>query len=183
MIGRAMQLQYLGRVADRKAPRLVEAWIADRDPGQPRPNAIEVNVLMTKNQLSQLASTLDAVLKKGEESRGQSSAFFKRLRMVPALVSRQPEKVDPDNVQRLADVVGLNEMLGGLPFSSLLMSTTEERWMAMSGSEQREFLDRLETLLELYRSYNSDRSLWFDLEGTPSNSGDDVMQVRLDDLP
>jgi len=183
MLGRSMQLQFLGRVGNRQAPRLIEAWVADRDPDKSRPNVVKVNALITKNQQSQIVEALETVLRKGEETRGNSKDFFNQLRSVPAIVTRTPQEVDSAKIERIVQFGGLDEYLEGLPYKSQLMEMTEQRWISMQISEQRELLDRLQAKIELYRSFNADRARWVDLERTPSDPGDDVMQIPLDSLP
>lgn len=182
LLGRGMQLQYLGRTGSEQAPRLVDAWITDRDPGQPRPNVVEINTLVTKNQLSLIAEAVKTVLAKGEETRGRSRDFFNQLRMVSAMTTRLPQEVDAARLDRLIEFNGINEYLEGLPYKSQLTDMTEQRWISMQASEQRELLDRLESKLNEYAQFNGDTSRWKPLDDR-QGSGEEVMQIPLDSLP
>ncbi|WP_455183927.1 vWA domain-containing protein [Azospirillum palustre] len=182
LLGRGMQLQYLGRTGSAQAPRLVEAWITDRDPGQPRPNVVKINTLVTKNQLSLIADAVRTVLAKGEETRGRSRDFFNQLRMVSAVTTRLPQEVDAARLERLIEFNGINEYLEGLPYKSQLTDMTEQRWISMQASEQRELLDQLESKLNEYAKFNAQPLLWKPLDGR-QGSGEEVMQIPLDSLP
>ena len=54
LVGRAMQLAYLGRMEGSTPPRLFSAWVTDRDITDPSRKTLDVRVLITKNQLSDL---------------------------------------------------------------------------------------------------------------------------------
>ncbi|MBP2295258.1 vWA domain-containing protein [Azospirillum rugosum] len=181
-LGRTMQLRYLGQASGRQAPRMLDAWMADRDIGQKRPNALEIKVLISKRQLSQIALALEEVIRKGEETRGRSRDFFNQLRMVSALVSHGQQDPDGSKIERLIEFGGLNELLDGLPYRSQLMEMTEQHWISMPPGEQRMLLDALETRIKLYRDYNNDPKRWTDLEGSDDRNND-VMQIPLDQLP
>ena len=53
-LGHAMELEYLGRVGDTGAPDVLQAWITDVDLKDPLRRSLEVRVLLTKNQLSDM---------------------------------------------------------------------------------------------------------------------------------
>lgn len=183
LIGRSMQLQYLGEVGKRQAPRVVDAWIGDRDPAHKFANAIAVHALITKNQLDQIARAIDTIKQKGEESRGRSTDFFSQLRIISSIGLRNADNVNETKIERLAEFGGIDEYIDGLPYISELLATTEERWISKRASEQREFLDRLDALRKNYAEYAANERLWTDIEGTAGNTGDDVMQIPLEDLP
>jgi hypothetical protein len=61
LLGLAMQLAYLGRQQGARAPELIDAWAIDRDLEHPTSKSLEVRVLLTKNQLSDLQVALPPV--------------------------------------------------------------------------------------------------------------------------
>lgn len=181
-LGRTMQLRYLGQVGERQEPRIIDAWMADRSVGQPRPTAMRVNILITKQQLSQVADALREIIRKGEETRGRSRDFFAQLRSISALLSFGQQAPDAIRIERLVEFGGLNELLAGLPYNSRLTEMTEEHWISMPPAEQRMLLDQLEGRIELYGKYNSDSSRWQNLDNSHDVSNY-VMQIPLDELP
>ncbi len=180
--GRAMQLAYLGRQAGTKAPSLFEAWIADRDLTDPSIATFSVRVLLSKNQLSDLKSALEAILEAGESTRMSPSQFFGQLQTAAALLSRNPEEVGRAQVKKLADLGVLGEYLDDLPYRSKVMEITEDDWLSWSLGQQREFLDELRSKVRLYEDFNDEVSLWVALDGGRV-PGDAVYPVPLIALP
>lgn len=178
LVGRAMQLAYLGRQRGTQAPDVFEAWIADRDFTDPRRAALEVRVLLTKNQLSDLTDVLNAVLEAGESAATSPDEFFGQLRSAVARLANDPSAViDADN---LGDLLG--EYLEDLPYQSQLMEIDEQTWLSMSPGAQREVLDNIRYKLRLYRRLHDQVDLWVALyDGSPE--GETVYPVPLDALP
>ena len=178
LVGRAMQLAYLGRQRGTQAPDVFEAWLADRDFTDPRRAALEVRVLLTKNELSDLTDVLNAVLEAGESAATSPDEFFGQLRSAVARLANDPSAViDADN---LGDLLG--EYLEDLPYQSQLMEIDEQTWLSMSPGAQREVLDNIRYKLRLYRRLHDQVDLWVALyDGAPE--GETVYPVPLDALP
>src|SRR5262249_38818471 len=66
IIGHAMALAYLGSQNQTQAPKMFEAWATDRDIDTPTSTALEVRVLLTKNQLSDLQQTIKRIIEAGK---------------------------------------------------------------------------------------------------------------------
>jgi serine/threonine-protein kinase PpkA len=182
MVGRAMQLAYLGRERGSQAPRLIDAWVSDRDLDDPTRKTLEVRVLIDKNQLSNLQETLQAILAAGERTTLSAKDFFAQLRGAAAALARDPDKVSTVDVKRLADVGLVGEWLDDLPYTSQVMNLTEQRWLSRSYAEQQEVLDAIEEKIRLYRQIYDDTDRWIDLSGR-SSKGDAVTTIPLDALP
>jgi len=182
LVGRAMQLAYLGRETGSRAPRLIDAWVSDRDLLEPTQKTLEVRVLVTKNQLSNLQETLEAILAAGERTTMSAKDFFAQLRGAAAALARDPDKVTSLEVRRLADVGLVGEWLDDLPYTSQVMNLTESRWLSRSYAEQQEVLDAIEEKIQLYRRIHDDTDRWIDLSGR-SSKGESVTTVPLDALP
>jgi len=192
-VGRAMQLAYLGRAGETEAPRLIDAWVADRDPAQPTHKTLEVRVLITKNQLSDLQQTLKTILEAGERTRFNPKEFFTQVLSVAARMSRRPETVSIEaglaaptgalkKPQRLGDLGLVDEWLEGLPYKSKIMKLTEPQWLEWSISQQREFLDELEEKILLYQRFHDDLDRWVTLDAGRVK-GDAVCLIPIDILP
>jgi serine/threonine-protein kinase PpkA len=182
LVGRAMQLAYLGRETGSRAPRLISAWVSDRDPGDPAIKSLDVRVLITKNQLSNLQETLQAILAAGEQTTMSAKDFFAQLRSAAAALARDPSKVSTVQVRRLADVGLVGEWLDDLPYTSQVMNLTESRWLSRSYAQQQEVLDVIEEKIRLYRRIHDDTDRWIDLAGRASK-GEAVTTIPLDALP
>jgi serine/threonine-protein kinase PpkA len=182
LVGRAMQLAYLGRETGSRAPRLIDAWVSDRDLIDPTQKALEVRVLIGKNQLSNLQETLEAIIAAGERTTMSAKDFFGQLRGAAAALARDPDKVSTVQVKRLADVGLVGEWLDDLPYTSQIMNLTEARWLARSYAEQQEVLDAIEEKIRLYRRIHDDADRWIDLSGRDSK-GESVTTIPLDALP
>lgn len=182
LVGRAMQLAYLGRATGSRAPRLIEAWVADRDLIEPSQKTLEVRVMLSKNQLSNLQETLEAIFAAGEETFMGAQDFFEQLRGAAAALARDPDRVNQVEVARLADVGVVGAWLDGLPYTSQIMNLTEARWLARSYAEQQEVLDVIEEKLRLYRRIHDETDRWVPLspEAPP---GEAVTTMPLDSLP
>ena len=182
LVGRAMQLAYLGRVGEAQAPRLINAWIVDRDFANPASKTLEVRVLLTKNQLSDLQQTVQSILEAGERTRIEPKNFFAQLKSTAARLARDPENINTAQVRRLADIGLVGEWLEDLPYKSKIMEITEDDWLQWSFSQQREFLDELEEKLILYQKFHDDTDRWITLGGD-RNPGDAVCSIPVDALP
>lgn len=182
LVGRAMQLAYLGRKTGTKAPRLINAWVSDRDLTDPTIRGLEVRVLMTKNQLSNLQETLEEIFAAATRTTMSAKDFFLQLRGAAATLARTPEQVTAPQVRRLADVGLVGEWLGDLPYTSQVMNLTEARWLGLSYAQQQEVLDVIEEKIRLYQRIHDDTDRWIDLDGR-STKGEAVTTVPLDALP
>lgn len=182
VVGRAIQLAYLGREQGSRAPRLIDAWVSDRDLTNPSRKSLEVRVLITKNQLSDLQETLQAILSAGEATFMTPKDFFAQLRGAAAVLARNPEQVNQVEVKRLADVGLIGQWLDDLPYTSQIMNLTETRWLARSYAEQQEVLDTIEEKIRLYRQIHDETDRWISL-APDVPKGEAVTTIPLDVLP
>ncbi len=183
LLGRAMQLAYLGRVLGTEAPPLFKAWLSDRDFAQPEKATTDVRVLLTKNQLSDMAQVVEGVLDAGEQSQQTSSAdFFDLIRSAAAHIARDPEALKDPKAARLGELGLLGEYLDDLPYQSDVASLSRDDWVSWSLSQQEELLDKLRRKLRLYRVYSEDEARWVAL-APDADAGDKVYPVPLEALP
>ena len=182
LVGRAMQLAYLGRMEGNQPPRLFSAWVSDRDIANSARKTLDVRVLITRNQLSDLQATLKAIIDAGESTRVAPNDFFRQLRSAAATMARRPEGVGGENARRLADLGLIGEYLEGLPYRSRIMELSEDDWLSWSFGQQRQFLDDLEAKVALYRQIYDNTDLWIALDGDRSG-GEAVSPIPLDALP
>lgn len=185
-IGYAMQLEFLGQQRGNQAPGVVSAWIADMDLAMLAQDkyspAVEVAVLLTKNQLSDLQKQLKIIIDEAERTKKTDSKdFFQGILSASAQMARDPGKFSQKPGQNLAQLGVLSEFLDGLPYKSDIMLLQEEDWYRMSVGEQTSFINRLRSRIARYEEYDKDRSNWESF-GAP-NAGDWVYRVPLSMLP
>ena len=183
-LGYAMQLDYLGRKNKSASPEVVDSWIADMDLRQLEQKklvpAVEVAVLITKNQLSDLHDQLQTIIDNAERTKKtDSNDFFQGILSASTRMSRDPNM--PTQGKTLAQLGVLSEFLDGLPYKSEVQHLTEEDWYRKSVGEQTAFINRLKSKIARYEEYDRDRANWESFG--MSNAGDWVYRVPLSMLP
>ena len=187
--GYAMQLEFLGANRQNAAPSVVSAWIADADLERLSRNqqgapviAAQPAVLLTKNQLSDLAARLKIIIEQAERTkRTDSKDFFESILSASAQLTRDPAQFSRQPGQNLAQMGVLGEFLEGLPYKSEVLSLREEDWYNKSTGEQTAFINRLKSRVARYEEYDKDRANWESF-GAP-DPGDWVYRVPLNMLP
>ncbi|HUN40517.1 MAG TPA: vWA domain-containing protein [Acetobacteraceae bacterium] len=174
----AMRLAYLGRAEGTKAPNVIHGYTSDHTYSDGSRRSIEVRVLLTRDQLSDLAEALQNILRAGESTRINPQRFFTELQAAVAAAGRDPRQIA--HYDKLGDVIG--QYLDGLPYRSDLMNITQDDWQAMGGIAQDEKLQEVSSKLRLYRAYADTPSLWVNLAG-PDKPGEAAYPVPLDALP
>jgi len=177
IVGTAMRLAYLGRVGGTTAPDVVRSFTTDRDLADPTLAALEVRVLLTRNQLSDLSQALTRILDAGLAGRTDPRSFFGQLRAAFAATARDPQRLG--NLERIGQALG--EYLDGLPYQSQVMELSEQEWLAMGAAAQRELINGIEAKLRLYQEFAARPDLWVTLDGRPG--GEAFFPVPLEVLP
>ncbi|QQS14004.1 MAG: VWA domain-containing protein [Rhodospirillales bacterium] len=183
LIGHAMALAYLGRQNQTVAPKMFEAWATDRDVDTPTATALEVRVLLSKNQLSDLQQTIKRVIDAGKRGQLTPSGFFDELRSAAAAMSRDPSRIGRGGGEKLGELGLMGEYLDDLPYKSKLMGIDQQTWSTWSIAEQQALIDELEAKARLYERLHNDTKLWVALGGPNTNPGDLVYPIPLDAMP
>ncbi len=178
MVAHAMRLAYLGRVQAAAAPDIVRSFTTDRNLANPNRTNLEVRILLTRDQLSDLRASLQLVIEQANAGRLRPQSVFANIRNAALLAARDPRRIG--NLDRLGPVFG--EYLDGLPYRSQVMELTEQRWLQLQSGGQRELLNALEAKLRLYEEYGRTPSLWTQL-GSGADPGSAVFAVPLEQLP
>lgn len=181
-VGYAMRLAYLGRTAKTTAPKLVEAWTVDRDFAQPQVATMEVRVLLSKSQLSDLQQVLKSVLDVGKAKQLDPTGFFDAIRSAAAALGRDPARINDPNATKLGQLGLIGEYIDDLPYKSKVMGIDQDTWQGWSISEQQFFLDEIERKLALYQTLNDDADRWVALS-PGAVPGDYVYPIPIDALP
>lgn len=181
-VGRAMVLAYLGRLQGVKSPAMYEAWASDRDVRNREIPSFTVRVLLTKNQLSDLQSTVRRLVDAYEKTQLDPSSFFNQLRSAAVAMGRDPSKLGQGSARNLEQAGLMGEYLDGLPYQSQLMTIDFNTWKNMSVGQTQQIIDTLKSLVVLYQRFHDDVDHWVKLNPNASD-GDRVFPVPLDSLP
>jgi serine/threonine-protein kinase PpkA len=178
VVSDAMRLAYLGDADKTQAPDVVRSFTTDADPANPTVTSLDVKVLLTRNQLSDLAQSLQTILSAGLADRTDPQVFFNQLRAAFATAARDPNQIA--HAATLGALLG--EYLDGLPYHSEIMDIGQDDWLAMGAIAQRTVLNNIESRLRLYQDYEADPDLWVDLSGTRS-PGEAMIPIPIEALP
>nr|WP_294509962.1 VWA domain-containing protein [uncultured Rhodopila sp.] len=180
-VGYAMRLAYLGKVAGSAAPAMFESWALDKDLAHHDVQSLDIRVLMSKAQLSDLAATVSALNDAMQKGIADPDSFERQLRSALLTLSRDPNKIGSNANRELTDAA-LGEYVAGLPFRSKVMGLTQDAWLGMSPSEQQELIDHLAVDLELYQHMQDDVGHWVSL-APGARPEDAVYPVPLNAFP
>ncbi len=185
-LGYALRMDYLQQQAGSDAvPALFNAWLVDRDLESPSQEAVDVRVLLTRDQLSDMHDLLQQILARAEEGALAPQAFLDELRSLAAIVSRDPQAVQAGgvaNAMSLADLGYMREYIEGLPYQSEVMNLDLASWQQWTAVQQFEFINSLDSKVAYYRALHSNLDLWVSLDAGPID-GDSVYPLLLEALP
>lgn len=187
-LGYALRMQYLQETEGGKPPRLFDAWLLDRDIRNPEKHTLDVQVLLTRDQLSELHGILRQVLFTAEEGLLSPSNFLNELKSLAATLARDPEQLGETTAttagegNSLADLGFMREYIEDLPYTGEVMQLSLEEWETWPARAQIDFLHRLEEKIDYYRALHDHTDLWVSLHGGPVD-GDSVLPVPLEMLP
>jgi len=187
-LGYALRMQYLQRTDGGKIPNVFNAWLLDRDIRNPEQSTLDVQVLLTRDQLSDLHDILKGVLETAEEGLLSPQNFLNELKSLAATISRDPEQLGSTTAttagegNSLADLGFMREYIEDLPYTGEVMDLSLEDWETWPARRQIEFLHQLENKISYYRALHDHTDLWVSLDGGDVD-GDSVFPVALEMLP
>ncbi len=184
-LGNALRLRYLQKESGEPMPAVFEAWMVDRDFLNPEKSAVDVRVLLTRDQLSDLKNVMQQVLELAEEGVLSPQSFIDDLKSLAATVSRDPSSVGGSTSSsgaNLADLGYMREYIEDLPYTGEVMNLTIETWEEWSAKVQIEFMHRLESKISYYQTLHDHTDLWVTPGGGAVN-GNSVFPVALELLP
>ena len=181
-LGYALQMRYLRKVQGERPPAVFDAWLVDRDFKDPKRSSIEVRVLMSRDQLSDLRNGLQQALDLAEEGVLSPRNFINELKSMAARLSRDPKTVGEDAGLSLAELGYLNEYVEDLPYVSEVTGLSLADWEEWPAERQVDFVSRLESKISYYQALHDHTDLWVSLDGG-AVSGESVFPVPLDMLP
>ncbi len=187
-LGYALRMRYLKKSETGKVPNVFNAWILDRDFNNPERKVLDIRVLLTRDQLSDLHDILRQILNTAEEGLLSPQNFLNELKSLAATISRDPDKLGTTTAvtagegNSLADLGFMREYIEDLPYTADAMKLSLQDWQSWSAREQIKFLNQLEAKINYYRALHDHTDLWVSLDGGPVD-GDSVFPIALDMLP
>ena len=187
-LGYALRMRYLQKGSDGEVPNVFDAWLLDRDFRDPARSTLDVRVLLTRDQLSDLSDVLTQVLEAAEDGLLSPQNFLSELQSLAATATRDPEMLGATTTttagsgNSLADMGFMREYIEDLPYTGEVMGLSLDDWQSWSTQQQIAFLHRLEEKVSYYRALHDHTDLWVSLGGGPIN-GDSVYPIELDLLP
>jgi hypothetical protein len=184
-LGNALRMRYIQKESGQPLPTVFEAWMIDRDFINPERSAVDVRVLLTRDQLSDLKNVMQQVLELAEEGVLSPQSFIDDLQSLAATVSRDPSSVAGSTSgagANLAEMGYMREYIEDLPYTGEVMNLTLESWEEWSAKVQIEFMHRLESKINYYQALHDHTDLWVTPGGGPVN-GNSMFPVALDLLP
>jgi len=187
-LGYALRMRYLQKTEGGQVPSVFDAWMLDRDFRDPQRPTLDVRVLLTRDQLSDLHDVLTQVLDTAEEGLLSPQNFLNELKSLAATVSRSPEQLGVTTAttagkgNSLADLGFMREYIEDLPYTGEVMGLSLEDWQSWPTRRQVTFINHMEEKVSYYRALHDHTDLWVSLDGGPV-SGDSVFPIPLELLP
>jgi hypothetical protein len=184
-LGNALRMRYIQKESGQPLPTVFDAWMVDRDFINPERSAVDVRVLLTRDQLSDLKNVMQQVLELAEEGVLSPQNFIDDLQSLAATVSRDPSSVAGSTSgagANLTDMGYMREYIEDLPYTGEVMNLTLETWEEWSAKVQIEFMHRLESKINYYQALHDHTDLWVTPGGGPVH-GNSVFPIALDLLP
>ncbi len=187
-LGYALRMRYLQQDKAEQIPSVFNAWLVDRDFKNPERQTLDVRVLLTRDQLSDLHSIMRQVLETAEEGLLSPRSFLNDLKSLAATISRDPEQLGSTTrvsgalEGNLADMGFMREYIEDLPYTGEVMNLSLENWQDWPARDQLAFIHRMEEKINYYQVLHDHTDLWVSLDGG-SVSGDSVFPIALEMLP
>lgn len=154
LLGNALRLKYLGATENANIPDVVEAWISGK--------TVEANVLLSRNELSNLAEKIKSIVESDAESKSgdgsQAQLFFRSLKKKASILLNDPKRLSDDDAA-LGELFNLEE-LEDLPYTSRIMQITEAEWEGFNLNEREDILRDLRAQLAFYKEREATPSDW-----------------------
>lgn len=186
-LGYALRMDYLRESGSgQRVPALFNAWMIDRDLERPAERSVDVRVLLTRDQLSDLHDVLRRLVDRAEEGALAPQVFLDELRSLAAIMSRDPRAVQGATSAAggvsLAELGYMREYIEGLPYQSEVMNLDLSDWQQWTAQQQFEFINQLDGKVAYYRALHDNLDLWVSIDGGPID-GDSVYPLLLEALP
>jgi hypothetical protein len=178
-VAAAALVNYLGG----EAVRDITFWSLDRDLVDPGKKSLDVRVLISREDLSNLILALGQVIEALATAEFTQMKFFESLRAIMSQVSKGQE-INFDNAQRLAQTGLMPKWIESLPYRSTILDLSDERFEALTPVERTELERSLKAKLQLYRDISEKVDAWKPLDERAAGANQNlVYPLPLDYLP
>jgi len=186
-LGYALRMRYLQGERGGRIPTVFNAWLLDRDFRDPQRHTLDVRVLLTRDQLSDLHYVMRQVLDTAQEGLLSPRNFLNDLKSLAVTIARDPERLalstrTTGGGANLADLGFMREYLEGLPYTGQIMNLSLEDWESWPAKRQLQLINSLEEKINYYQALHDHTDLWVSLDGGPVSS-DSVFPIALQMLP
>lgn len=167
------QQEYLGQLEGGEAPDFYRAWVADRDLVAPGVASLDVKVLITRDQLSDLTARLRDLISQLDNKQTGARDAYAALVDVSGRATYDP-----------AAAVGaalMPDYIADLPYKTRFLSLKLEEWAGLGPQQQGEILQTVRDRISLFEDIARTEGGWLDLPGR--DGGLAVYPLALDDLP
>ena len=173
-------VECLGKNNANQPTQVATAWVSEMDLAGTSVPALEVKLLLTRNQLTALKIALEKIVDAGQKQQVNGKDLFTSLQATVAATATAPVRTRQG--KSLADLGLVPDFLVGLPYFSRIATTTKSTWNSLSAEEQAAFLKELEGKLSFYASIYDDQNQWQPLR-QDAGYDDYVIPVPLTQLP
>ncbi len=177
LIIHSAMVEYLGQ--DAKPPRDLLMWTADRDLTSPDIRTLEVRVLLTREQLSDLILALDQILQAMLEAKITNMDFFDALQGLAVQSMKRPEGITQVDSLRQSGL--LPRFIESLPYRSEVLSLDRESYASLTAEQRAQLLSHLTAKLNQYVKISETVDGWTALN--PQGGERKVFPLQLDYLP
>jgi hypothetical protein len=174
----AALVEYVGKQA--RPPKDVVAWAMDRDLVNPADRALEVRVLVNREQLNTLAQSLEMVVQGLMRADITQGEFFEALQGVAGQTMKNPEAIGQGAT--LAETGLLPAFVQSLPYRSDILALNDEMFSSMTAQQRADLEYSVLAKLEQYRAINEQVDAWFALSEDDRESAR-VYPLHIDYLP
>ena len=174
----AALIEYVGKEAT--PPKDIVAWTLDRDLINPADRSLEVRVLVTREQLSSLAQSLDQVVQALMRAQVTQGQFFEALQSVSGQAMKRPDEIG--GAATLAQSGLLPAFIQSLPYKSDILSLTDDMFASMTAEQRSQLEWSVLAKLDQYRTINEQVDAWFRMNDTDPDQ-DLVYPLHIDYLP
>jgi hypothetical protein len=178
-LGAAALVPYLGKEAT--PPRDITAWVFDRDLLDPSRPALEVRVLLDREQVNDLVFTAEKVSQAIKRAELTQMQFFEALQSVTTL-GVKGEPIDYGRVTQLRGSGIAASWIETLPYKSQVLALTNDVYAALSPDERAQIEKGLDAKLKLYRELLQSSDIWVKLSERSADD-DRVYPLELAALP
>lgn len=167
------QQEYLGELDGGEAPDFYRAWVADRDLVNPRVPSMDVKVLITRDQLSDLTARLRDLVKRLDAKETGARDAFAAIVDVSSRAAFDPGAAVGDAL--------MPSYIAALPYKSRFLSLKLDEWAGLGSQQQGEILTTVRDRINLFEEIARTEAGWLKLPGR--DGGLAVYPLALDDLP